>query len=401
MPKRSAEASIKGYNYQFIHSIIDILEQSNDDSLITIEGIEDLDIRKSDFKELYQYKYHEFEKYRNSLVSKPIGLMFNHYLKDSNASIKYKLLIYLNEELPNLTVDVLTKILKLKTATDYVDDDLVGDCTNMNKIEAFYKKFSWCKAQQYEKIEERAVEILANTFSVTKEEALIVFLPNAIRDINQLGIKKKLEERTVTPQEFKNSLKRKKEINDFAYIHRIYGEKRTVADLRRRLKVLNVSKNNTDMIVYIPNLDRANLSNLVVGLIKKYFYDGNKNDFRPVTIITENSKSLKKNIFDLVNRDNEVLIMNDGYEDYCFNVNIFNRNTITSNRPLNGKVNEVNYNFKLISTETYLQNMDNIYFSNPMLVCIGKEYPDFVNKFSRVIMLEMLSNDSILSIIGG
>lgn len=113
-----------------------------------------MDIRKTDYKELYQYKYHEFEKYRNSLVSKPIGLMFNHYLKDSNASIKYKLLIYLNEELPNLTVDDLTKILKLKTATDYVDDDLVGDCTNMNKIEAFYKKFSWCKAQQYEKIEE-------------------------------------------------------------------------------------------------------------------------------------------------------------------------------------------------------------------------------------------------------
>ncbi|MCE2706244.1 MAG: hypothetical protein LW807_04130 [Proteobacteria bacterium] len=44
---RSADASIKGYNYQFLHSIKDILE-SESDAVHTVEGIEDLDIDTND-----------------------------------------------------------------------------------------------------------------------------------------------------------------------------------------------------------------------------------------------------------------------------------------------------------------------------------------------------------------
>ncbi|EGJ36085.1 hypothetical protein HMPREF9389_2301 [Streptococcus sanguinis SK355] len=41
---RSATNTIKGYFYQFDKSILEILEQSNETNIVTIEGVEDIDI---------------------------------------------------------------------------------------------------------------------------------------------------------------------------------------------------------------------------------------------------------------------------------------------------------------------------------------------------------------------
>jgi len=82
MSNRSAEASIKGYNYQFLHTVKDILENKSDTYENIIEGIEDLDIVKENSRDLIQYKYHEEQSYQNSRVAKPIALMFNYFINN-------------------------------------------------------------------------------------------------------------------------------------------------------------------------------------------------------------------------------------------------------------------------------------------------------------------------------
>ena len=109
MSSRSAEASIKGYNYQFLHTIKDILENEPDTDVCTVEGIEDFDIEKDSEKDLIQYKYHEYQSFTNTRVAKPISLMFKYFKDNQHEVINYKLFIYLNDEnLPGKTVEKIT-----------------------------------------------------------------------------------------------------------------------------------------------------------------------------------------------------------------------------------------------------------------------------------------------------
>lgn len=56
---RTAEYSIKGYVYQFLRYLSEILE-ATDGSTITIEGaIEDIDVTTPDLTTAVQCKYHE------------------------------------------------------------------------------------------------------------------------------------------------------------------------------------------------------------------------------------------------------------------------------------------------------------------------------------------------------
>ena len=58
--RRSAEATIAGYLYQFDKSIIEVLKLNSDNDKIIIEGIEDIDIESIDSNsKSIQVKYYE------------------------------------------------------------------------------------------------------------------------------------------------------------------------------------------------------------------------------------------------------------------------------------------------------------------------------------------------------
>jgi len=79
---RTAISTIKGYFYQFDKSILEILEQSDETNIVTIEGVEDIDIEKDDEIQFFQCKYYEKTDFNNSIIKEPIQLMFRHYLKN-------------------------------------------------------------------------------------------------------------------------------------------------------------------------------------------------------------------------------------------------------------------------------------------------------------------------------
>ena len=64
---RSAEATIKGFIYQFDASIRHILEAGPNDQ-ITIEGIEDVDVSDGVSVKAIQCKYYEGTKLTNSVL---------------------------------------------------------------------------------------------------------------------------------------------------------------------------------------------------------------------------------------------------------------------------------------------------------------------------------------------
>ncbi len=62
MSYRSADATIKGYVYQFDDTIIRVLNCSNGQSIL-VEGIEDVDIEYGNTSEAIQCKYLPSKKY--------------------------------------------------------------------------------------------------------------------------------------------------------------------------------------------------------------------------------------------------------------------------------------------------------------------------------------------------
>ena len=94
---RTAEYSIKGYVYQFLRYLSEILAATGD-AKITIEGaIEDIDVVTPDLTTAVQCKYHEqAEKFTLGKVYKPILLMLEHFSHHTSPApeIHYRLFCY-------------------------------------------------------------------------------------------------------------------------------------------------------------------------------------------------------------------------------------------------------------------------------------------------------------------
>lgn len=86
--KRSAEATIAGYLYQFDKCIIEILNCENETDKITIEGIEDIDIEDNNSNLSIQVKYYEGTEYNHSKISEAVRYLFSNYIEYLNGNEK-------------------------------------------------------------------------------------------------------------------------------------------------------------------------------------------------------------------------------------------------------------------------------------------------------------------------
>lgn len=399
MTSRCANSSIKGYFYQFLHTIYDILNQE-DDKINIIEGIEDLDICSSEESKLCQYKYHEEKHFTNSVVGKPIGLMYNHFLNNEQGTYVYKLILYISEELPIIDEERLTRILSMKASQDYIDELNKQYCGDNLKIQSFLKRFSCIKSEKFSALEERVIKKIIDIFNVSEDEARFTIISNALKIIMNFAVKSNYEDRTISTKEFKTLINSKKQSADIAFCTRLYGETKATQMIKTRMRDMNIKPNTHDYIFYISDTTRMQLSNLILEIAKKFYYKGNKNDYRPVTFIIQNMPNIKNSIVNTMQSNGEVIIFNDGYEDYGFCYKIFNQKPITTSRPLSGKVNNVNFNFKIISLNTYQNNKEKIDFENPVMFSIGESKDEIINDFEKIYYINVLSNEKIISILG-
>lgn len=242
MSARSAEASIKGYNYQFLHTIKDILESPVDSFECTVEGIEDLDIEKDGEKDLIQYKYHEEQSFTNSKVAKPIALMFKYFKDNQQKQVNYKLFIYLNDDnLPDKTVERITDILKIKEArkilsTTDIELTLAEIDSLSTIIDNFTSKFEWKLTKKYNDLENEIVNNFETAIGITSEESKIIYLSNAIKIINDLAINSSEQERKILKEILLLNLTHVKTL----LIQAIYSEQKILMHLKHFIKIVKM-----------------------------------------------------------------------------------------------------------------------------------------------------------------
>ena len=409
MSIRSAEASIKGYNYQFLHTIKDILELASDSDLCTVVGIEDFDIERDSDKDLIQYKYHENQTFTNYRVAKPIALMFKHFLANENDSLNYKLFIYLQEDtLPIKDDERITNILKIKEARKILSD-IEDELTNeeidamSEKILAFNEKLSWNLTQKYSDLESNIINIFESNLGISSDESKIIYLANAVKIISDTSIKND-GERDITKRNFLDRLKSYEKTIYSSFINRTRGFLELKRFYNKQKDSLNIKKHTSNYIVQINNIRRNNIAQLIVELSKRFCYKDNKSTYNPITFIVNCSideySVFKKTIFGYILSENETIKINDGHEDYQFNINIFNEKLFSTKNRAGNKYNNVSFNFKLIHQNILETNFNQMDYSSIGLFVVDDSKTNLSYISEKQFYLNNLTNEKIIEIIG-
>lgn len=228
---RAAISTIKGYFYQFDKSILEILEQSNETDMVTIEGIEDIDIENSDERNFIQCKYYEKTDFDNSIIRKPIQLMFRHYLENrtdpKDKNFTYRLYGYYNkghEKLLELTTENLKTYFLDFSKFGVIDESGNSNYQIKNKkgevifeetvedddIEDFKNHlFIDIKADSYENQIEKIKSKIQNDLSDYSEEDIELIYFNALKIIKDLACEHNIEKRQISKKEFWDRIKTK------------------------------------------------------------------------------------------------------------------------------------------------------------------------------------------------
>lgn len=228
---RAAISTIKGYFYQFDKSILEILEQSNETDMVTIEGVEDIDIENSDERNFIQCKYYEKTDFDNSIIRKPIQLMFRHYLENrtdpKDKNFTYRLYGYYNkgnEKLLELTTENLRTYFLDFSKYGVIDESGNSNYQIKNKkgevifeetvedddIEDFKNHlFIDIKADSYENQIEKIKSKIQNDLSDYSEEDIELIYFNALKIIKDLACEHNIEKRQISKKEFWDRIKTK------------------------------------------------------------------------------------------------------------------------------------------------------------------------------------------------
>lgn len=261
MTNRSAHATIKGYFYQFDHTILQILEATSDNSSVIIEGIEDIDIEDGSNNVLVQCKYYEGTNYNHSVVKDAVIQMLRHYHNAGclvQQNLRYCIFGHYQggqEKLKQpfdlnffknhfLTYTDQSKIKQQENVRLGITDEQLAHFLNLLEINI--------NAPSYETQQSQVIAQLKKQIpSCEEEDAKAFYYPNAINEIQKHAVKKDISDRKITKTKFLTAINRK-EIVFSQWLHAKFGDEYYAKSIKRRhFKFPSTKVPNTSRIFII------------------------------------------------------------------------------------------------------------------------------------------------------
>lgn len=280
MSKRSATETILGYIYQFDYSILEILNLSNVNDSITVEGIEDIDIRKIDEEIAIQCKYYAKTEYNHSIIARPIRLMLDHFKQVNEGEkkqIKYYLYGHYKSGQDKLELPITVEFLKEHFLT-YTNDKVKHEHhielgLNNGDLENFIRKLTInIHAVSYDDQYKKTIALLENLFNCSSFEAEHYFYNNALKVIKELAIQNKVENRQISKKDFIEKINNKKLLFNEWFVA-LKGKKQHLANLRKEyFTALNASPFERFFLIEIDEskYSRSNLKELLFLISEKW-----------------------------------------------------------------------------------------------------------------------------------
>jgi hypothetical protein len=370
MASRSAEASIKGYFYQFDSAIMELLQLSNSSDSITIEGIEDVDITTATDKTAIQFKYYEGTEYNHSVIAEPIRLMLTHFSelkKTGSTSIKYILRGHFKSGHHKLTLPLDLAFIKTNLLTYKVknikhehftnlslsDADLI-EFINLVKIDINAKSFT----EQYAEL----LSLLKLQFSCGDFSAEHFYYNNCLKQIRNLSIQASINNRKITKEDFITSVNTQKVLFNEWFIF-LKSKKQYITQINSNLKAIKALEQSKSKIILIGNniltADNSEMPfiHFVENIVNKFYkMNSSLRDAKPLTFILDCHDAEIKKIKALLINDNWVF--NDGYEHINFSPAIFNADPVKNISPNLTKIIKSSYFFRILSRSTFENSFD-------------------------------------------
>ncbi len=364
MTTRSAEASLRGYLYQFDKTASELLNLSQGQSL-TVEGVEDIDISSSGLTTAIQCKYLEAQNFSPSRIRKPLIAMLDHFVSKASSNFKYHLYAYFSDQdngSHKMSLDELKSCLtytEKKKEICYYQKYSITD----QKLKAFLRNL---KIEFGPKIEEQKgvlIDQLKNEFSCNNDEAEIVYYAQALNLIFNIATQRTKTERQLTRRQFLLNID-KSEVVFSALYSKYKGKVAYIKTLKKLILESDGLARYKTKALYI-DIDSWGtpkvIANLLSEINSKHYREGHAFwDSQPwLTIIRADENSLKEIKQHLINKG---IWINDGFETIDFSPDRFSEAPLKL-RTSNGqgqKIEKSSYHMRVVSAETFENYWDEL-----------------------------------------
>jgi hypothetical protein len=260
---RSAHYAILGYLYQFTKTLLELLK-SEDGTVITVEGIEDIDILSNNDFTALQCKYHgAAEAFTESAIYKPLLQMLASFKQNQSVPSSYILYAHF----PGLVAADTDKITKsvVQAALDSKDKSLVSlieKLTPHPDIDAFLTRFSFVPGESWEQLETKAIHALEDC-GLSKDDVEAIFHPWAIHRIASLASRPDESERHVERSQFLHELHSTKTATISRWTLALSAESKILKRRREQLKSnLNMNSRSRNFLI-----SQSSVNDFEVGIV--------------------------------------------------------------------------------------------------------------------------------------
>lgn len=355
---RYAGSTILGFLFQFEKTLNELLSADNDDEcLITVEGIEDLDINTIGMTNFIQCKYHEAqENYSISLIEKPIIQMLCHWCsQDHESTIKYRLYCYFPNEVKRenfLSPEDLKHLInkntpeKLETYKEQIRKHIQNFGENI--ITEFCSKLTIEFSDSLSDLRENNIKRLIQ-LDFNEETIQDVVHPNALFIIHELATKKNIEDRKISVKNFIQKLKTLDKVLLWKYAKFLNNYKQILTRKRKYLHDnLNANLRHRCFVFDVDSFE--DFENTIIIFIKefldKFQYKNSKlhisNENIPMFIIANNFESFKTVYKGLRNKN---ISANIGF---TFDIDDWSENEFFKNAVINLKQGAIDFRIRLL-----------------------------------------------------
>lgn len=368
MTTRAADATIKGYYYQFDTSILKLLELRKNADTITIEGIEDIDINTATDATTIQCKYLSKPRFINSAVREPITLMLDHFVNPSTPN-NYNYVLYAHFENETLGSEPIIDLTKLKQILTYTENKVekqhhIDNGITDTQLNAFIRQFKFVFGKEFGMQQQEVIQKLKTNFKCSHFEADTLYYNNALRIVIEKAIKKSIDQRVISKADFINEIDCKKRLFNEWFIN-IRSKKEYIKLANQNLKYTKALEASRAKIILIGKdiieADNTELpiDTFIENLIAKYYKINTAlRDAKPITLVLDcNANKLNEIKSQLINNNT---VFNDGFEHINFSYRIFNTKPIITKSNNGTKITNSSYLIKLISKDTFDTNFTNI-----------------------------------------
>lgn len=384
MTTRAADATIKGYYYQFDTSILKLLElRANDDS-ITIEGIEDIDINTATDATTIQCKYLSKPRFINSAVREPIMLMLDHFISSTNPNnYNYVLYAHFENETPGSepTID-LAKLKEILTYSEnkvekhHHTDNGISEAT----LNLFISQFKFVFGKEFHTQQKEVIQKLKSKFNCSDFEADTLYYNNALRIVIDKAIKKPYSQRVISKADFINGIDCRKKLFNEWFI-KLRSKKEYLKLAAQGLKSTRaLDPIRTKFIIIGKEILNADNSELPIeffieNIVTKYYkLNSALRNAKPLTVVLDcDSTTLISIKRVLINNE---ISFNDGHEGINFSSNNFNKEPVINTTANAAKILKSSYFVKLISRACLIANIATIQQPSVLLNFSKEDLPN-------------------------